>query len=176
MGIDSSADFLIVSILSFSEEEGEDKEMAPKMDKSLLAQLKAERAKQSSGGVAPKRKSSRLQKELNVDSFLDADFSQDPTLDLVVEQAVGGDAEKAKRKAKAGVTEGASSAKKMRTSAGPSVLSNCQDALERASGLLCEADKELMAEMSLQAVGEQMLVELGMVYILFLMLLAIPLI
>ncbi len=93
----------------------------------------------------------------------------------MVEQAVGGDAEKAKRKAKAGVMEGAPSTKKVRTSACPSVLSNCQDALERASGFICEVDKELMAEMSLQAVGEQMLVELGMVYILFLMLLAIPL-
>ncbi|KAI8529800.1 hypothetical protein RHMOL_Rhmol11G0001900 [Rhododendron molle] len=51
-------------------------------------------------------------------------------------------------------------AKKMKAPTGPSVLGNPQEALERISGLLC--DKDLMAEMSFQAVGEQMLVELAM--------------
>jgi hypothetical protein len=142
--------------------------MAPKMDKAMLARLKAERSKQPSGAVAPKRKSSRLQKELNVESFLDADLSGDLDLDLVVEHAVGEEIEKTKRKAKVGALEGTPSAKKTKASAGPSVLNNYKDALERASSLLCEADKESMAEMSLQTVGEQMLVELGMVHFFWL--------
>ncbi|KAI8529995.1 hypothetical protein RHMOL_Rhmol11G0019600 [Rhododendron molle] len=106
------------------EEEGENKEMAPKMDKNLLAQLKAERAKQSPGGVAPKRKSSRLQKELNVDSFLAADLSKDPTLDLVVEPSEEGGVEKLKKKGRGPAVDGAPSNKKMKVSVGPSTLGN----------------------------------------------------
>lgn len=68
------------------EEESEDKSMAPKMDKALLTQLKAKRVKQSTGAVALKRKSSHLQKELNIDSFLDANLSTDPILDMVIEK------------------------------------------------------------------------------------------
>ncbi|XP_058202080.1 uncharacterized protein LOC131316662 [Rhododendron vialii] len=131
--------------------------MALKMDKALLAQLKAERAKQSFGAVAPKRKSFRLQKELNVDSFLDANLSNDPALDLVVEQIVEEEAERSKRKAKGAAVESTPLAKKRKASIGPSVLGNYQEALERASRLLSTTDKDLMAEMSLQAVGEQML-------------------
>ncbi|XP_058211649.1 uncharacterized protein LOC131323827 [Rhododendron vialii] len=107
-----------------SQEEGEGKEMTPKMDKALLAQLKAERAKQSFGAVAPKRKSSRLQRELNVESFLDADLSNDPALDLVVGQIVEGDAEKSKRKVKGAAVESTPLAKKSKTVVGPSILGN----------------------------------------------------
>ncbi|KAI8530385.1 hypothetical protein RHMOL_Rhmol11G0054200 [Rhododendron molle] len=124
---------------------------------------KLKRTKQSSRVVAPKRKSSHLQKELNVESFLDANLSNDPTLDLMVEQIVEGDAEKLKRKAKGTAVEGTTSGKKAKASVGPFVLGNYKEALERASGLLCAVDKELMAEMSLLSVGEQMLVELAMV-------------
>ena len=137
--------------------------MAPKMDKSLLAQLKAERAKQSSGGGAPKRKSSRLQKELNVESFLDADLSKDPSLDLGVELLEVDGGEVSKRKAKGTAVDGTPVSKKMKTVAGPSTLANFEEALERASGLLCAADSDSMAEMSLQTVGELMLVEMAMV-------------
>ncbi|KAI8563667.1 hypothetical protein RHMOL_Rhmol03G0127000 [Rhododendron molle] len=136
--------------------------MAPKMDKALLAQLKAERAKQTSGAAATKRKSSHLQKELGVDSFLEADLSVFPSIELVVEPHVEGELEKSKRKAKSAIVEGTPPAKKTKALVGHSVLGNYQEALERASGLLCAADKDLMAEMSLQAVGDQMLVELAM--------------
>lgn len=137
--------------------------MAPKMDKNLLAQLKSERVKQSPGGGAPKRKSSRLQKELNVESFLDADFSRDPSLDLVVELLEVDGGETSKRKAKGTAVEGTPASKKVKTVAGPSTLANFQEALESASGLLCAADKDSLAEMSLQSVGELMLVEMAMV-------------
>ncbi|KAI8530389.1 hypothetical protein RHMOL_Rhmol11G0054600 [Rhododendron molle] len=80
--------------------------MAPKMDKALLAKLKAERVKQSYGAVAPKRKSSHLQKELSVDSFLKVDRSIIPSVDLVVESLVEGEIEKSKRKAKGAAVEG----------------------------------------------------------------------
>ncbi|KAI8559679.1 hypothetical protein RHMOL_Rhmol04G0192500 [Rhododendron molle] len=147
-----------IRVLSDREEEGEETSMAPKIDKALLAQRKAEKAKQSVGAT---RKSSRLQKELNVDSFLDANLSSDPTPDTVIEKTTEEEAqevEKTKRKAKGLVFEEASSTKKAKASAGPLVLGGSQKALEWVSGLLSVANKDLMAEMSLQAVGEQMLV------------------
>ncbi|KAI8559493.1 hypothetical protein RHMOL_Rhmol04G0178200 [Rhododendron molle] len=136
------------------EEEGEGEEMAPKMEKVLLTQLKAERAKQSSRAVALKRKSSRLQKELNVDSFLDANLSSDPALDLVVEQIVEEKARNQKERRRVQLW-------RVPLLQRTFVLGNTQEALERASTLLCVADKELMVEMSFQVAGEQILVEVG---------------
>ncbi|KAI8547190.1 hypothetical protein RHMOL_Rhmol07G0175900 [Rhododendron molle] len=142
------------------EEEGEDKAMAPKMDKALLAQLKAERAKQTPEVAATKRKSSRLQTELGVDSFLEADLSIIPSIDLVVEPHAEGEMERSKRKAKSATVGGTLPAKKAKVPVGPSTLGNFQEALERA--LLCAADEDSMAERSLQSVGEHMLVEQAM--------------
>jgi hypothetical protein len=148
--------------LPFPEENSENEAMAPKMDKALLAQLKAERTKQAPGAAAAKRKSSRLQKELCVESFLDADLSIIPSIDLVVEPSVE-EQERSKRKGKSSIVVSTPPAKKAKVSAGPSVLGNFQEALKYASGLLHAADEDLMAEMSLQLVGEHMLVEQAMV-------------
>ncbi|KAI8550585.1 hypothetical protein RHMOL_Rhmol06G0118700 [Rhododendron molle] len=80
---------------------------------------------------------------------LEANLSNGPALDLVVEQIVEEEPKKSKRKAKGATVEGSPPAKKRKAFVGPSVLGNYQEALKRASGLLCATDKELMAEMSL---------------------------
>ncbi|KAI8542999.1 hypothetical protein RHMOL_Rhmol08G0184600 [Rhododendron molle] len=134
----------------------EEKKMAPKMHKALLAQLKAERVKQTPGAVAPKRKSSRLQKELAVESFLDANLSNDPALDLVVEQNLEGEAEKTKRKAKGAAVEGSPQPRRQRLL----LVFPFWAIIRKLSSVLLGCSVQLTKTLWQ---GEQMLVELAMV-------------